>query len=206
MSMIILDKEFLKPSKEARKLSILESLALDSSQSQHDLGARTNLSGAMVNQYLKELQGDRLIRFEPANGKKFRYRLTPEGERFRDRIFAMYSSELVRLYTALKETITDRLDALWAAGVKKVVLFGASETCEVVLSALRAAPCEVLAVVDNDPAKQGTIFHGHVVCPPHILEAIRCDAVIVTSYGSREEICQQLVNLTATRQMEIVRL
>lgn len=204
--MIIQDREYIKPSKVARVLSILQALSLDSDLSQQELGQRSGLSGAMVNQYLRELSAAGQIRYVPANGKSFRYVLTDQGEAHRRRMFSTYSGELVRLYSALKLTILDKLKALEVQGVRKVVLFGASETCEVVLSAMRDSAFEVVAVVDNDPEKHGKIFHGQVIASPRILEDLRCQAVIVTTFGHQDEIYGQLSALSHNTGMEIVRL
>lgn len=204
--MIINDREFIKPSKVARVLSILDALASDSDLSQQELGQRSGLSGAMVNQYLRELSAEGMINYIPANGKSFRYVLTGQGDTLRRRMFSTYSSELVRLYSSLKRTILDKLKALERKGVRKVVLFGASETCEVVLSAMRDSAFEVVAVVDNDPEKHGKIFHGQVIASPRILDDLRCQAVIVTTFGRQDEICGQLSPLSHNTGMEIVRL
>ena len=204
--MIIQDREYVKPSKVARVLSILQALSSDCDLSQQELGHRSGLSGAMVNQYLRELAASGLIRYVPANGKSFRYLLTEEGEATRRTMFATYSSELVRLYSSLKQSILDKLKALERKGVRKVVLFGASETCEVVLSALRQSPFEVVAVVDNDPEKHGKLFHGQVIASPRILDDLRCQAVVITTYGRQDEICGQLSPLSHNTGMEIVRL
>lgn len=204
--MIIQDREYVKPSKVARVLSILQALSMDSDLSQQELGQRSGLSGAMANQYLRELAGAGLIEYVPANGKSFRYLLTEEGEATRRKMFATYSGELVRLYSSLKQSILDKLAGLERRGVRKVVLFGASETCDVVLSAMRQSPFEVVAVVDNDPEKHGKLFHGQVIASPRILDDLRCQAVIVTSFGCQDEICSQLSPLSHNTGMEIVRL
>ena len=204
--MIIHDREYIKPSKAARELSILHALSLDSDLSQLEIGHRNGLSGAMVNQYLRELSAKGLIRYVPANGKSFRYVLTEQGEEMRRKMFALFSGELVRLYSSLKQSIREKLYALERKGVRKVVLFGASETCEVLLSALRDSAFEVVALVDNDPEKQGKRFHGQIIASPRILEGLSCQAVIITSFGHQDEIREQLTPLAATTGMEIVLL
>ena len=204
--MIIHDREYIKPSKAARVLSILQALSLDSDLSQLEIGHRSGLSGAMVNQYLRELSSQDLVRYVPANGKSFHYVLSEQGEAMRRKMFATFSGELVRLYSSLKLSIREKLLALERKGVRKVVLFGASETCEVLLSALRDSAFEVVAVLDNDPEKQGKRFHGQIIASPRILDGLACQAVIVTSFGHQDEIREQLTPLAATSGMEIVLL
>ncbi|MFW5837582.1 MAG: winged helix-turn-helix transcriptional regulator [Desulfovibrionaceae bacterium] len=204
--MISMQSDFFKPNKDARVLSILESVANNPSASQQRLGRGSGLSSAMVNHYLKTLQETGLIRFEPVNGKSFKYLLTSEGEQRRRCLFDTYSSEIVRVYTALKNAIMDRLAHLTQRGVNRLVLFGASETCEVTLSALMDTGLTVVAILDNDPNKHGKGFHGYIISSPAILESLDCQAIVVTSFGRRDEIIQQLNPFAKRRGVEVVGL
>ena len=203
--MLITEGTYLKPSKNTRVLAILDALSRNSSISQFELGRRLNLSGAMVNQYLKQLQADGLVEFLPVNGKSYRYALTPEGDRNRRKMFSDYSSETVRMYTTIKDYVVERLQALNDAGKHKLALFGASETCEVVLSALSGTDFKIMTLLDNDANKQGQVFNGHVVSSPQILDQIDCDAVIITSFGRQDEIYEHLKPFADRRRFETVR-
>ncbi|THB65438.1 MAG: winged helix-turn-helix transcriptional regulator [Desulfovibrio sp.] len=204
--MLLIDRHYFKPSKDARVLAILDALTRDNSISQVELGRQMNLSGAMVNQYLKELHDTDMVRFEAVNGKSYRYLLTDQGERRRRQLFSAYSSETIQIYTALKNAILGKLDPLLEKGLLKLALFGASETCEVTLSALRDTPFQILTLLDNDPAKQGSMFHGYVIAPPDVLDTIACQAVVITSFGGQEEIYQQLAPIGHSKGLEIVKL
>ncbi|MDK2957310.1 MAG: hypothetical protein PWQ57_2806 [Desulfovibrionales bacterium] len=197
---------YLKPSKEARILSILQSVAQEPETSQQLLGRRSGLSSAMVNHYLNALQQEGVIQFQPINGKSFKYLLTEKGERRRRQMFNEYSSEIVRTYTALKNTILERLSPLAERGLTRLALFGASETCEVTLSAMSGTSLSVAAILDNDPGKHGQSFLGYTISSPSILESIDCQAIIVTSFGHREEIIQQLSPIAESRGVEVVGL
>lgn len=202
---LISEGSYLKPSKNTRVLAILDSLAHDSGLSQYELGRRLNLSGAMINQYLKQLQSDELVEFLPVNGKSYQYILTPAGEKRRRQMFSDYSSETIRLYTTVKDFVLEKLDFLRQQGRMSLALFGASETCEVVLSALKDSRFQVVLVIDNSKEKQGLMFHGHVVSAPHVLEQLDCDAVVITSFGKQDEIYEQIKPVANARELEIVR-
>ncbi|KAF0233576.1 MAG: regulatory protein [Desulfovibrionaceae bacterium] len=205
--MFLVNKTYYRPSKAARYLAILDTLAQDNQVSQNELGRRANLSGAMVNQYLKEMAETNLIEFERVNGKSFRYLLTDEGEARRRTMFSSFSSETVQIYTALKAAIVHKLANLKSRSLVKLVLFGASETCEIVLQALRTSGgFEVMALVDNDPAKAGKTLGGYVISPPVVLDSLRPQAVVITSYGCQEEIHGQLRELYGQHNVEIIRL
>lgn len=203
--MLITDGAYLKPSKSSRVLAILDALSRNSSLSQFELGKQLHLSGAMVNQYLKQLQADGLVEFLPVNGKSYNYTLTEQGQQSRRQMFSDYSSETVRLYSTIKEFVLDKLKALDDKGTRRLALFGASETCEVVLSALRDTSFQVMLLLDNDKTKQGQIFNGHVVSAPHVLDQVDCDAVVITSFGKQDEIYEQLKPYSDKRGFQIVR-
>jgi DNA-binding MarR family transcriptional regulator len=205
-SLLIADCEFIKPTRSARELCILETLAQDGSLSQQKLGQSSFLSGAMVNQYLRTLQQKGLVRFVPADNKSYTYEPTEAGEDLRRSRYAAYSSELVRLYSALKGCIREKVGSLETKGIRKIALFGASETGEVVLSALADSQFDVLAVVDNDPEKQGKMFKGHVICSPEALHYLPIQAVVITSFGHQDAIYAQIAPLAADKGMEVMKL
>lgn len=205
--MFLVNKTYYRPSKAARYLALLDSLAQDGLVSQTELGRRANLSGAMVNQYLKELMDEDLIEFERINGKSYRYLLTDLGEAERRTMFSHYASETVQIYSALKAAIAHKLRVLKGKGIVKLVLFGASETCEIVLQAIRSlGGFEVMALLDNDPDKAGKFLGGHVISPPVVLESLRPQAVLITSFGRQDAIHDQLAGLEPLKNVEIIRL
>ncbi len=206
LTVLPLGKQYYAPSKETWVLAILDALSRESELSQRDLARLLGISGAVVNQHLRELQARGFLVFEARNAKSYRYVLTPEGESLRGEMVSRCSSEAIHIYTALKRHVGERLHSLRDRGISKIAMFGASETCEVVLSALCDMPFKVMALVDNNAEKHGTLFHGHVVSPPRILESLDCQAVLITSFGRQGEIREQLLPLCRARGMEIVSL
>ena len=197
---------FLKPSQDKRTLSLLETLSEDSAISQSSLGERTGLSGAMVNKYLRDLQHQGLIEKRPINAKSYEYVLTRSGHDQRRELLGEYCAEVVRSYTALKTLVQGKLGRLEQAGKRRIILWGASETCEVTLSAIRHTGLTVLALVDSDPAKHGTLLAGHVILPPSVLRELDCDAVVITSFGKGGDIHAQLKPLAQAHGLEVIRL
>ncbi len=201
-----LRKQYYAPSKDTWVLAILDALSQDCDLTQRDLAGRVGLSGAVINQRLRELQARKLLRFEIRNGKSYRYVLTPEGERLRGEMISRCTCEAIHIYTALKRHCRERLEWLWSRGIQKIAVFGAAETCEVVISALSGLPLRVMALVDNDTSKHGTVFHGYVISSPMVLGSVDCQAVLIASFGRQTEIREQLVPLCRPRGVEIVGL
>lgn len=203
--MFIKEKKFFKPSKQARILSLIEGLSTESGISQFELGRKVGLSGAMVNSYLKEFQKENLLALRPINGKSYAYELTPEGEKLRKNMLGEYSAETVQIYSGLKKTIRDKLTKQ-CRNNNRLVLFGASETCEIVLSALQQCPYRILAIVDNDNKKHGDTCQGIVISPPAILDTLEFESVIITTFAHQQAIIEQLTSLANKKTFEIIGL
>ncbi|NHZ46876.1 winged helix-turn-helix transcriptional regulator [Nitratidesulfovibrio liaohensis] len=199
-------KDYIRPSKKLRLLSVVQALTENERLSQTQLARFSRTSSAMVNQYLAELHREGMVQFAPVNRKSFAYRLTDKGQEARRNMMEQYCAEMVRGFASIKELVRRRLEPLAerrAHGAPlhtaslRIALFGAAETGEVVLAALEGTPFEVALVVDNDAAKHGTPFHGHTVQPPAALLAapgqLAVDAVVVSSFAHQRTIQQQLL-------------
>lgn len=204
--MLIKEKKFFKPSKKTRELSILENLNMDSTISQSELGQKIDLSGAMVNSYLKHFKNDGLLTLKPVNGRCYVYELTGKGEELRKEWLGEYSAEIVQIYSALKSMVREKLKDLIDSGIKRIVLFGASETCEVVLSALQKSELKILAIIDNDSEKQGNFMQKMVISPPDILGSLEFEAVVITTFVHQQAIHNQLAPLVDKKKIKIVGL
>ena len=99
-----------------------------------------------------------------------------------------YSTEIIQLYGAAKREVAERLNSLHSDGILTLALFGAAETAEIVYAAIKDTPLTVIAVVDNDPKKQGKAFNGLIVQYPEVLKTIQVDAIVITSFGKQDEI------------------
>jgi DNA-binding MarR family transcriptional regulator len=204
---LLKQRNFFKPSKPLRILAIMETFYADCSLSQKELGKKTAMSGAMANQYVSELNKQGLIHPEAINGKCYEYKLTPDGEKKRQMLMGEYCAEIVQIYSSLKKLILQKLSDLAQKEQTSLVLFGASETCEVVLSALQKSnKFNIVAIVDNDKNKHSNPFHHHVILPPATLENINFDAVVITSFGRQKEIFNQLLPLSQKKNFPIIRL
>lgn len=204
--MFFIGKEFIKPTKKLRMLALLQALSENCRLSQSRLAKFSHTSSAMVHQYLAELHKKGQIDFQPVDKKSYMYSLTEKGMADRRNYMDAYCAEMVQAYAAIKGLIRRRLEALEASGIRRVALFGAAETCEVVLSSLEGTPYTVEGIFDNAPHKQGTHFHDHLVLPPSALADLDVDAIIITSFAKQDDIYKQLASMPSAANREIIRL
>lgn len=184
----LFESKFLAPKTHFRRLSVLMAIHNFAEVSQRRVGEIACLSSSMVNNYMKELQKQELITVTGNTNRTCEYHLTTKG---RDELLSLlisYSAEIIRLYGEAKEEIVGRLRQIREDGVRRVALFGASSTAEVVSAGISEVQLNVVGIVDSDLKKQGNRFGGLVIQPPEALRDMEVDAVVVTSFGRQEEI------------------
>jgi DNA-binding MarR family transcriptional regulator len=183
-----IELSFHTPAIKLRRLSVLLAIQDSPQLSQHKIAQLTDLSSSMVNNYMKRLQKEGLVKVTGKTNRTQGDHLTPDGQKELLSLFLDYSAEIVRLYSATKKQVADRLHRLHSEGIRSIALFGAAETAEVVHAALKDMPLEVKGIVDSNPGKQGARFNGFVVQPPDSLKSMNADAVLITSFARQEEI------------------
>ena len=185
---------FLNPTKAFRRLSILLAIIHGNRPSQRTLARDTNLSSSMVNSYIKDLTKEGLLQISNRNNRDFNYGITSKGKKEATSLLLGYSAEIIKFYSLTKHEIAARLKNIFAK-VKnaKLVLFGASETCELVFHALEQFhQVHVIGIADSDPAKQHQLFHNYAVISPEAIPALKPDYILITSFAKQDEIHQSI--------------
>jgi DNA-binding MarR family transcriptional regulator len=190
--MITVALEFLRPTKVMRELFVLLSLGETQRLSQHELARKIGVSSSMANNYVKTLVGQGMVLASGHTNRTMKYAVTARGNDRVARLMSMYSREIARLYSIAKQEVEKRLLQLHVEGIKKVVLFGAAETGELVYSAAKATPIKIVGWVDNDPEKQTMRFGEIFVSSPSLIETFYPDAILIASSGKADEIRRQL--------------
>lgn len=184
--------QYLEPSKQYRRFSLLLCIKKKPDISQKLLGQKTSLSSSMVNNYIKELSKDGLLSVSGTSNRDMTYHLTDRGKEYVSRNFLSFSAEIVQFYAAVRREISEMLTESYQEGMRTVVLYGASDTAEIVYSAIQKTDLVVAGVVDNDPHKIGRLFYGALIQSPSRINEIRPDALIITSFGRQNEILTAL--------------
>ena len=156
--------------------------------SQHFIAQKSHLSSSMVNIYIKELRQAGLITVSGKTNRTTEYHLTSKGQKKLFQDFISFSSEAVQIYASVKREIIRLLKRYETKGIRTVVLYGASDTAEVVVSAIPHTRLVVIGIVDGDPSKQGHLFNGTLIQAPETISQIDPDAVLITSFARQDEI------------------
>ena len=187
--------EFLRPGTGLRELGLLLALGSEQRISQHALGRSVGMSAGRVNRYLRDLEDRGLVRRDGETNRTMRYGLTEAGRRCREDSLVRFCGELVRLYGHTKIQFREVLKELSAEGLRRLVLYGAAETCEMVCAARVGTDIEIVAVVDGDPDRIGSKVCGYSVRAPEDIPELAPDAVLVTCFGAADEIYASIEDL-----------
>lgn len=198
---------FFLPNKRFRELSILLVMHHDSELSQHTIASRTQLSGAMVNGYVKKMRKDGLIDVINKNKRDKVYQLTAIGKETLMEDLIACSTELVQLFSQVKEELKGRLQSsLNINEQQNIVLFGGANTAQLVLSAIEnVSNVHIAAIVDNDSEKWGSKLGQFVIQSPSILNEMVFDCVVICSFARQDEIYQSISSLEK-KGIKIIRL
>ncbi|MBF0200687.1 MAG: winged helix-turn-helix transcriptional regulator [Desulfamplus sp.] len=197
--------KYLSPSKEFRKLSLLLLIKDGANISQHTLAEKSHLSSSMVNVYIKDLADEALITVSGKSNRTIRYHLTEKGKKFLYKNFLEFSAETVQIYASVKREIIRLLRQFESLGIKNIVLYGASDTAEIVTAAIQHTQITVIGVIDSDPAKHGKIFNGHTIRSPEAIKSIIPDGILITSFAHQNEIHDNIEKL-ASPGVQILKL
>jgi len=188
--------KFFKHSPLFKRLLILAAIEKDPHISQNNLAQEVGLTSSMINNYIRELSKEELISIQGKTNRTMSYNLTPRGTREKMTLLITYTLETTGLYQDAKQEFAQRLQNIYEEGIYNAVLFGASETAEILYNASKSLDLEIIGIVDNDPDKQGKLFGNLIIQTPELIERINPDGVIIASLGRQDEIYAQIHSLT----------
>ncbi len=161
---------------------------------QQDIADQVNMSGAMVNTYIKEMKGSGYILIENKNRRDLQYRLTEKGRQLFMQQFVHCSAEIVELYRKTKFDLSKRLHQVFDGDeVVSVLLYGGSETARLVISVLEYFNnVKIVAIVDRDAGKWGNCMNSYVIQSPVITSEIQFDCIVISSFARQGEIFNEI--------------
>jgi predicted transcriptional regulator len=198
---------FFLPTKKFRRLTILLTMYHEPHLSQQAIAKSANLSSAMVNQYVKELARDKLIKVTEINKRDKDYSLTAKGRRLLFSLLMNCSAEIVQLYAQAKQELVEKLSFFFSSNPnQRIVLFGGAETAAMVIQAVHKFPhAEIIGIVDNDQSKWGQTFEGITIQSPDTITSMEPDTIIIASFARQDEIFASIQD-TVPQDINIIKL
>ncbi|MDD5310550.1 MAG: winged helix-turn-helix transcriptional regulator [Candidatus Omnitrophica bacterium] len=186
------NSNFLKPNEDMRNLQLLEEISRDSTASQRKLSERLGVALGVTNACLKKMAKKGYIKVKGINHKRISYFLTPEGFSEKTRLTYHFLEYTVHYYINLKKNLSEKLDFISKQGVKRVVFYGAGDVMEVAFVISNEANIELLGIVDDDKAKQGTKKFNFTIGGAETIRDLKPDAIIITSMRYKDEILKRI--------------
>ena len=135
-------------------LAVMEALTEGEQVTQRELSRQTGLNLKKVNYCLNRLLEKGHVKFQRlmnrADKRAYLYILTPAGLKEKSRLTYQFMKMTLGYYNRVEEKLQACLAAMGNAGVRKIVLFGASEVARIVLSVIEQDVVEVVGVIDDD--------------------------------------------------------
>jgi DNA-binding MarR family transcriptional regulator len=184
---------------ELTRLFLLDELGRGGNVSQRVLAARLGIALGAVNRHVRSLIREGYVEITDPAVRPFAYRLTPAGSAYRQRLRQAQYERVAGSFREMEERIGARLRELKAKGVSRLVFYGAGVVMEVARPLAEALGLEVAGVIDDDPAKQGTVKSGLRVLEPAALAGLGAEAVVVTTFRHGRQIARRVGALLGAR-------
>jgi DNA-binding MarR family transcriptional regulator len=169
---------------------------------QRRVAQAVGVATSRVNRIIHSLVRAEYVEVADEAVRPFAYRITPSGREYLQELSYDHYSAVVGRYREVQERIRTRLRDLRTRGVKRVIFYGAGEVMEVAYPLAAEVELEVVAVVDDDPAKHGRRGGIEVVSPARLTDGAP-DAVVITTLRHRDQIRGRLAGPSSTRVVEL---
>jgi DNA-binding MarR family transcriptional regulator len=193
-------------------LGLLTSVEVDGARSQRRIAAELGVALGLVNAYLKRSIKKGLVKVGQAPARRYAYYLTPQGFSEKSRLTVEYLSSSFSLFRKAKEDYGKVFDRAHALGLKRIVLAGKSDLCEIAILCAVDRPITIVAIVDpNDDASPFTgvkvvrsyadviaSFDGIVVT--HLTQAKSAFHEAVAVLGAQKVLAPDLLGLRASTE------
>lgn len=197
---------FFTPTTKLKELIILEHIENNPNVTQKELAQVANAAPSMINAYIDEYEEKGYMIREYISSKVVNYKITPEGIQRKNYLSITYIRELMRLYILAKESVEKFLQGIEDKGFRNILLYGAGEVAETVLSVIRDKDnisLNVVAIIDDDVEKQGQLMMGCRVVGRDSIMGLKHDAVVITSYTFEDRIRERLEEVGYDRSMVV---
>jgi DNA-binding MarR family transcriptional regulator len=187
--------QFFKPTVLYKEYMILDMIEKNSRVTQREISKEIGIALSMVNDHLDQFEKERLVKRVKHSTKHVEYLITKKGTERRKLLNIWYLKSSQGIYLQAKENITKFLNQIIDKGFKQILLYGAGEVAEIILSVLNddnKLPLEVLAVIDDDITKIGDVLVNVPIIIKEQIKAFDHDGILISSYTHHEKIKQTL--------------
>ena len=179
--------DLLKQSSGTREdlgmLALTDALAEKEEVTQRQLSQKTGLNLKKVNYCLHKLLEKGHVKFQRAlsnpDKRSYLYILTPSGLKAKSQLTYGFLEFTLGFYNQVEQKLRHCLARMEQAGVKRVLLCGASEAARIVLGLVQGNGIVVVGVLERAPG--AAEFEGYPILDIADTESVEWDRVLITA-------------------------
>lgn len=118
--------------------------------------------------------------------------LTEAGAQSLKKHFIDYQLDLLVMEKNIDNFYTQLIERLIQEKVRKIALYGASDTSRSLLKYLKNQQIETVCVIDDDPKKQGSEFMGLPIISPAGISEFVIDAIVISTVVYQDNIAEKI--------------
>lgn len=187
--------KYFTPTPEFKKYLILELISSNSNITQREISEEINVSVSQVNMYLDEYEKLGYIKRNYISKKTVEYLITNLGIEMMRVYNIGYLAETQKLYNKAKKEIMKFINEIINKGYKDIILYGAGEVAEIILQTInndKSIPLNIVSLIDDDKTKQGRLLGNVLISDISVLNKVKHDAVMISSYTQHMRILNKL--------------
>jgi DNA-binding MarR family transcriptional regulator len=178
-------------------LAVMEVLDDEEQVTQRELSRRTGLNLRKVNYCLHKLLEKGHVKFQRVvsnpDKRAYLYILTPTGLKAKSHLTYSFLKFTLDFYNQVEEKLRFCLARMEAAGVERIMLYGASEAARIVLELVEGSCLEVVGVIDKQLVEDE--FCGLPVLGDESLREVEWDGVLITVLEGVAEVEEKLFDV-----------
>lgn len=182
------DNSLVKEAEALREMRTLEAIEANPYVSQREMAANLGVALGIANACVHTLARKGMIKIRGENNRSVTYHITKKGVGHKSTLAMQWTLNTVDFYREARVRVSATLSSLAASGVKRLVLWGASELAEIAYIAARPVGIEIVGVV-GDP--ESYIKDSLVEVPiggEELLVSVKPDAIAITLLQPTDEI------------------
>lgn len=190
------DNGFFKLTPLYKEFMLLDMIEKNSNITQRDMSATLGVALSMINSYLDEYEENGLIKRKYKSAKIVEYFVTNKGIERRKLLNIWYLKSSHAIYQSAVANIIKFLNQIIEKGFKNILLYGAGEVAEILLSVVSNGhhlPVSVLAIVDDDAEKQNQVIGNTKVIAFEQIKDYQYDGILISSYTHNSAIMSKLL-------------
>ncbi|MDD3106208.1 MAG: winged helix-turn-helix transcriptional regulator [Bacilli bacterium] len=192
------ENQFFKPTVLYKEYMILDMIEKNPNITQREMSKAIGIAVSMINDHINEYENKGLVKRKKHSTKTVEYFVTKKGSERKKVLNIGYLNSAQHLYNSAKENIEQFLFQIQNKGFKNVLLYGAGEVCEILLSTLKSNPkigVSCPAIIDDDLSKKGTNVIGVKIINRSEIKDYVHDGILISSFTNKNSIKGKLMEL-----------